>query len=137
MRIRGSLEQAICIVLLISTSSRPVKSSELSKKLNVSDSYLKKIMRQLVKAKIVSSIASKNGGFVLLKTPSRITFLDLFNAIEGQQFAVSTSLVDRVFDSRKQVKEKEEKIMHYLHGAELEYRKKLKEITIQQILSDV
>ena len=64
MRIRGSLEQAICIVLLISTSSRPVKSSELSKKLNVSDSYLKKIMRQLVKAKIVSSIASKNGGFV-------------------------------------------------------------------------
>ena len=82
MRIRGSLEQAICIVLLISTSSRPVKSSELSKKLNVSDSYLKKIMR-------------------------------------------------------KQVKEKEEKIMHYLHGAELEYRKKLKEITIQQILSDV
>lgn len=62
MRIRGSLEQAICIVLLISTSSRPVKSSELSKKLNVSDSYLKKIMRQLVKAKIVSSIASKNGG---------------------------------------------------------------------------
>ena len=70
MRIRGSLEQAICIVLLISTSSRPVKSSELSKKLNVSDSYLKKIMRQLVKAKIVSSIASKNGGFVLLKTLS-------------------------------------------------------------------
>ena len=64
MRIRGSLEQAICIVLLISTSSRPVKSSELSKKLNVSDSYLKKIMRQLVKAKIVSSIASKNGGVV-------------------------------------------------------------------------
>ena len=64
-------------------------------------------MRQLVKAKIVSSIASKNGGFVLLKTPSRITFLDLFNAIEGQeQFAVSTSLVDRVFDSRKQGKGK-------------------------------
>ena len=75
MRIRGSLEQAICIVLLISTSSRPVKSSELSKKLNVSDSYLKKIMRQLVKAKIVSSIASKNGGFVLLKTPSFWTCL--------------------------------------------------------------
>lgn len=40
MRIRGSLEQAICIVLLISTSSRPVKSGELSKKLDVSDSYL-------------------------------------------------------------------------------------------------
>ena len=37
----------------------------------------------------------------------------------------------------KQVTEKEEKIMRYLHEAELEYRKKLKEITIQQILSDV
>ena len=85
MRIRGSLEQAICIVLLISTSSRPVKSSELSKKLDVSDSYLKKIMRQLVKANIVSSIASKTGGFVLLRSPSQITFLDLFNAIEGEE----------------------------------------------------
>lgn len=138
MRIRGSLEQAICIVLLISTSSRPVKSGELSKKLDVSDSYLKKIMRQLVKANIVSSIASKTGGFVLLRSPSQITFLDLFNAIEGEEeFAVSTSLVDKVFDSRKQVKEKEQQIMHYLYGAELEYRKKLKEITIQQILTDV
>ncbi|MCB6567861.1 Rrf2 family transcriptional regulator, partial [Desulfovibrio desulfuricans] len=67
-----------------------------------------KIMRQLVKANIVSSIASKTGGFVLLRSPSQITFLDLFNAIEGEEeFAVSTNLVDKVFDSRKQVKEKE------------------------------
>ena len=42
MRIRKSFEQAICILLLIGTSEGPLKSHELSKKLDVSDSYLKK-----------------------------------------------------------------------------------------------
>ena len=41
MRIRKSFEQAICILLLIGTSEGPLKSHELSKKLDVSDSYLK------------------------------------------------------------------------------------------------
>lgn len=137
MRIRGSFEQAICIVLLISTSDKPMKSKELSTRLHVSDSYLKKVMRQLVKADIVSSIASKSGGFVLRRTPSHITFLDLFNAIEGHEaFAISTNLVDKVFDTRKIVHQKETQIMQYLQEAEQEYRKKLKEITLQQILSD-
>lgn len=48
MRIRKSFEQAICILLLIGTSEGPLKSHELSKKLDVSDSYLKKVTRQLV-----------------------------------------------------------------------------------------
>ena len=48
MRIRKSFEQAICILLLIGTSEGPLKSHELSKKLDVSDSYLKKVTRHLV-----------------------------------------------------------------------------------------
>ena len=47
MRIRKSFEQAICILLLIGTSEGPLKSHELSKMLDVSDSYLKKVTRQL------------------------------------------------------------------------------------------
>ena len=38
---KKSFEQAICILLLIGTSEGPLKSHELSKKLDVSDSYLK------------------------------------------------------------------------------------------------
>ena len=43
MKIRQSFEQAICILLLIGASESPIKSHELSDKLDVSDSYLKKV----------------------------------------------------------------------------------------------
>ncbi|MFR4219874.1 MAG: RrF2 family transcriptional regulator [[Clostridium] innocuum] len=136
MRIRGSLEQAICIVLLISTSSRPVKSSELSKKLDVSDSYLKKIMRQLVKANIVSSIASKTGGFVLLRSPSQITFLDLFNAIEERRICRQYKSCGYGFILVSRLRKRNDRLC-IIYTAELEYRKSRREITIQQILTDV
>lgn len=42
MKIRKSFEQAICILLLIGANDKPIKSHELSEKLLVSDSYLKK-----------------------------------------------------------------------------------------------
>lgn len=42
MKIRKSFEQAICILLLIGAHEKPIKSHELSEKLLVSDSYLKK-----------------------------------------------------------------------------------------------
>lgn len=135
MKIRGSFEQAICIVLIISTAAKPVKSHELSRHLEVSDSYLKKIIRQLVVHGLITSIASKNGGFILHKQPDEITLLDLFDAIEGKEhFAQNTGLVDKIFPTKKEVKEKEDMIMDHLHAAEVEYRRKLEEITIQQIL---
>ena len=67
MRIRKSFEQAICILLLIGTSEGPLKRHELSKKLVVSESYLKKVTRQLVVAGLITSKASKLGGFILNK----------------------------------------------------------------------
>ena len=75
MRIRKSFEQAICILLLIGTSEGPLKSHELSKKLDVSDSYLKKVTRQLVVAGLITSNASKLGGFILNKKIEDIKIL--------------------------------------------------------------
>ena len=63
MKIRKSFEQAICILLLIGAQDKPIKSHELSEKLLVSDSYLKKITRQLVVSGLISSMANKRGGF--------------------------------------------------------------------------
>lgn len=55
MKIRQSFEQAICILLLIGASDSPIKSHELSQKLDISDSYLKKITRQLVVGDLITS----------------------------------------------------------------------------------
>ena len=78
MRIRKSFEQAICILLLIGTSEGPLKSHELSKMLDVSDSYLKKVTRQLVVAGLITSKASKLGGFILNKKQTSLNLTCLF-----------------------------------------------------------
>ena len=107
MRIRKSFEQAICILLLIGTSEGPLKSHELSKMLDVSDSYLKKVTRQLVVAGLITSKASKLGGFILNKKMNDISFLDIFEAIEGKEkFIETTHLVDKVFDPALNIQHK-------------------------------
>ena len=56
MKIRKSFEQAICILLYAALDCKPIKSHELSEKLSVSDSYLKKITRQLVVSGLIQSM---------------------------------------------------------------------------------
>lgn len=135
MKIRQSFEQAICILLLIGASESPIKSHELSEKLDVSDSYLKKVTRQLVVAGLITSKASKLGGFVLKKRLEDISFFDIFEAIEGKEkFIETTHLVDKVFDPSLRVKETEEVIVDYLNKAEEQYKAKLREITLDHIV---
>ncbi len=134
MKIRKSFEQAICILLLIGTHDGPLKSHELSQILDVSDSYLKKVTRQLVVAGLITSKASKLGGFVLNKKMDDISFFDIFEAIEGKEkFIQTTHLVDKVFDPTFNVKQTESVIMNYLNDAEYQYKSKLKEINLAEI----
>ena len=135
MKTRGSFEQAICIVILVGASNSPIKSHELSEKLDVSDSYLKKVTRQLVVADLITSKASKLGGFILKKKLKDISLLDIFDAIEGkEQFVQTTHLVEKVFDPSLKVEEIESQIINYLNDAEVQYRQKLREITLDQIV---
>lgn len=136
MKIRKSFEQAICILLLIGANDKPIKSYELSEKLLVSDSYLKKITRQLVVSGLIQSMANKRGGFVLSKSLDRISLLDIFEAVEGKEsFIKTTHLVEKVFDPQLKVKETEDFIVDYLNAAEMQYKEKLKEITLSQIFN--
>lgn len=138
MKIKQSFEQAICIVLIMSSSEGPVKSFELSERLGVSDSYLKKVIRQLVIHGLITSMANKNGGFILKKEPTNISFLDIFEAIEGKgHFIESTNLVEKVFDTKKEVQEKETMIMSFLNQAEDNYKEKLRQITIQNLIDSI
>lgn len=45
MKLKNSLEEAICILLILAESAdeKPIKSATISHRLGVSDSYMKKI----------------------------------------------------------------------------------------------
>ena len=140
MKIKGSQEQAVCILLVIAQTRghAPVKSYTLSERLGLSDSYLKKIMRQLVVAGLVDSEAGKKGGFVLKRAPKNISLLDVFEAIESTApFLSTTNLVDKVFPKEKMIAhEKEQQIISVFTRAEQAYRQSLSQFTLDHVVAE-
>lgn len=85
MQLTKGVEQAICIIVLLATqeSSAPLASDEISKRLGVSPSYMKKITRKLVVQGIAISVSGNNGGVSLAKPVEDISMLDVIEAMEG------------------------------------------------------
>lgn len=142
MKSKKSLEQGICIVMIIAghaSSDHNLTSEYLSQRLGVSDSYLKKITRQLVLAGLIESNSGKNGGFTLKKKPEKISLYDIFIAIEGKEsFVSSTGLVEKVFFHNKTLAHKREKeVLDIFKNAELLYKDYLKTCTLDRFLDDI
>jgi Rrf2 family protein len=60
-----------------------VLSQTISKEYNIPLEYLLKILQQLVRANILRSKRGPRGGFLLSKTMSKITMLDIIEAVDG------------------------------------------------------
>ncbi|MBU6949028.1 MULTISPECIES: RrF2 family transcriptional regulator [Staphylococcus] len=86
MKLSKGWEQAVYVLLMLNLlpEHSVMTSTALSDRLNVSDSYLKKIIKALVKEGLVNSTTGKHGGFSLSKPLNQITFYDIFLAIEGR-----------------------------------------------------
>lgn len=141
MKVKNSVEQAICLLIMIAHSNDelPLKSYNISDNLGVSDSYLKKIIRQLVVSGLITSEAGKKGGVCLKRSPDKITLLDIFEAIEGKEpFAKATGLVECVFlnESKKLKEEKQAMILDAFNEAEKSYKERLKTITLKMAMSE-
>ncbi|KRN28950.1 hypothetical protein IV38_GL001161 [Lactobacillus selangorensis] len=117
---------------------QPLKSAVLSKRLQLSDSYLKKTMHLLVSAGIVRSIASKDGGFQLNRAPEDITVLDIYQAVEGTEplFRL-TGVAERVFLNPTTIHRKENEIMGQLDEAQSLFFEQLAQYRLADILVNV
>ncbi|PWA07146.1 transcriptional regulator [Pueribacillus theae] len=73
----------------IATPNLRVGVQELAQRLEVSPTYLSKILTKLVKAGMIESASGANGGYKLKPGWEDISFLDIIHAIEG-----SASLFD-------------------------------------------
>ncbi|UCF43001.1 MAG: Rrf2 family transcriptional regulator [Planctomycetota bacterium] len=60
-----------------------VISQNIAKHYNIDLEYLFKTMQQLVRANLLRSKRGPRGGFSLAKSPSKITMLDIIEAVEG------------------------------------------------------
>ena len=139
MRLSSGWEQSIYVLLMLDQlpEGKYINSVFLSERLGVSDSYLKKIIRQLVVAGLITSEEGKKGGVCLSRKPDKITLLDIFEAIEGKEpFAKATGLVERVFvnELKEIMDQKQAMILDAFNAAEASYKEKLKTITLKMAM---
>lgn len=128
MKISKSLEQAIFVLLMLALQKdkTTVKSFILSKKLEISDSYLKKILRKMVVADLIVSNASKDGGFQLKKPIEEISLYDVYKAIETTEITdFKSEIARKLFKDEEHIKNSEDRIIDTINKAE-DTLKKLK-----------
>ncbi len=86
MSTRGRYGLTIMIDLAKSDTSLSIH--DIAIKENISEKYLEKIMSLLSKAKLVTSIHGKNGGYMLSKDPSLYSIGEILRVCEGDMAPV-------------------------------------------------
>jgi len=133
------VEQGIYVVLILSLEKdhRPLRSTELSTILSVSDSYLKKILRKLVLADIIVSNPGKEGGFQLARSVEKISIYDIYAALEGEKCELKISgLGSRIFIFGKEFAQGEEKVMSVFERANAAFGEELRKLKLSELVSE-
>ena len=81
-------EYAMLALAIIAKSETPLNADVLSLELNISKSFLAKILQNLAKHNILKSFKGVNGGFMLDVKPEDLTILDLITVAEEKIPAV-------------------------------------------------
>ena len=101
MHLTKSTEQAICIMVMLYTQDKHVflNSREISHRLNISPTYLKKIMRRLVLHGLVKANTGVGGGYKY-RSGKRISLYDIYVALNGdvEIFVLKTDYVSKIFE---------------------------------------
>lgn len=146
MQFAKSTDYALHALVHLANSEREYKIGikELSNMLNVSESYLSKIMTKLRKDGIVRAVPGVKGGYELSRSASHITFLDVIYSTEGRQQMFTCSNSDSrqhtsLTDENKAQLNKEEnqsicKIKEVMDNAEIALHQYLENQSIQSIL---
>lgn len=72
------------MVILAKISPERVRIKEMAKELKASEAHLAKVFQRLQKSGLVKSARGPMGGYSLIPNPSKITFLDIYEATEGK-----------------------------------------------------
>ena len=85
MKLTMSSEMGIHAVwfLAVVGTGEPVLSSLVARSISVSETYLIKVLKRLVAARILASRKGKKGGYRLRRAPEEITLADIVIACEG------------------------------------------------------
>lgn len=137
MKINQSVEQGIYVALMLALQKdhTSVKSSVLSGILQVSDSYMKKILRKMVVAGIITSGAGKEGGFQLARSVDEITVNDIYQAVDGGGTGIHISgIAHHIFVDDEKLSRNESAVLSLFERASAAYEDELKKMRLSELL---
>ena len=140
MHLTKSTEQAICIMVMLYLQDRHVflNSKEISQRLNISPTYLKKIMRKLVVNDLVKANTGIGGGYKY-KSNKKVTLYDIYVALndEVEIFALKTDYVSKIFEGALAVDKRYSKYLKKVKTVNKAIKSSLEEITIENLVEDI
>ena len=140
MHLTKSTEQAICIMVMLYLQDRHVflNSKEISQRLNISPTYLKKIMRKLVVNDLVKANTGIGGGYKY-KSNKKVTLYDVYVALNGEVeiFALKTDYVSKIFEGALAVDKRYSKYLKKVNTVNKAVKSSLEEITIENLVEDI
>jgi len=88
MLITRASEYALLSLIVLAKAEKPLDADTLSKELDISKSFLAKILQSMARSGILNSFKGANGGFALAKDVREISIHDITCAAEGKNPAV-------------------------------------------------
>jgi len=115
-----------------------LNSKEISQRLNISPTYLKKIMRKLVVNDLVKANTGIGGGYKY-KSNKKVTLYDVYVALndEVEIFALKTDYVSRIFEGALAVDKRYSKYLKKVNTVNKAIKSSLEEITIENLVEDI
>lgn len=84
MNLSNTAQYAIRVLSYMAVNESVIyTTSEIVSKLNLSDKYLKRLMTNLSKAGLISSIQGRYGGYKFQKSPDTIFLIDIIGSVEN------------------------------------------------------
>ncbi len=80
---RGRYGLRALLEIAVQPDEEPITIRDISKKQQMSVTYLEQILHKLKKAGIVKSIRGAKGGYVLSRKGDKITVIQIINALDG------------------------------------------------------
>lgn len=84
MKITREADYALRIVAMLAEENKQIEARIIAEKNDIPYRFTLKILRKIVSSGIIKSYRGVNGGYVLSKKPSEITFRDVVEVIDGK-----------------------------------------------------
>lgn len=140
MRLTNATEKAIAVVAMLATQKerKLIPSSVIVGRLDISDSYTKKLLRKLVVGGIVKAVPGNNGGFCLAMDLEQINVLQVVEAIEGEIITYpGYGTLKRAFEEfPESTKDGDITIKNIFQDADKLWRNSLSKITLDMVFAE-